>query len=467
MTKQAARLWYAAGMDKQAMHALVRFGFGAGPSTTLDGEPRAWLRGQLRGPDPGLAAGVFAELPTGQAALDVTRQDAIRRRAFLAEKKGAADAPLAGFKPMARQLYADDAAAQLAFAATTAAPFRERLVWFWANHFSVSILQGDTAALVGPFLREAIRPHVTGRFADLVLAVERHPAMLFYLDNQTSIGPASRAGQRTGRGLNENLGRECMELHTVGLEAGYSQADVTNMAKLLTGWSAATTMEGGGDEVTGFKFRPFAHEPGPQRVMGQDFPEGEAGGIAALRYLATYPTAYRRIARQLATHFLSDDPSSEAVAGIAQALARSGGQLTAAYEVLIDLGMAAPPLGKVKTPFDYTVSLLRAAPTAAMAEPQRLLGLLAQLGQPLWAAPLPNGWPDQATAWADPDLLLARVDAGFTYAGDVARQAAAPAVAEAALGPFQSAATRSAIAAAGSPREALAMLFSSPEFLRR
>ncbi len=449
------------------MHALVRFGYGGGPQTPPPADARAWLHQQITGPDPALAAGAFASLPTGQAALDVLREDAmLRRQALAAQAAGQVPPAKPAFKERTHQLYVDDALAQIDFAATTDAPFRERLVWFWANHFSISILQGNTAPLVGPFIREAIRPHVSGHFADMVLAVERHPAMLLYLDNQQSIGPNSRAGQRSGKGLNENLGRECMELHTVGLEAGYSQTDVTNMAKLLTGWSVATTAEGGGDELTGYKFRPNAHEPGPQIVMGQHFPDGEEGGIAALRFLATYPTAYHRIATGLATHFIADNPPPQAVAALTQSLARSGGHLPSAYATLIELGLRAPKLAKVKTPFDYTISLLRAAPPPAPPKPGAVLYMLAQLGQPLWAAPLPNGWPDNAGSWADPDLMLGRVDAAYSYAGLLAG-AEPDAIAATALGELRKPATFQAMAQAGSPREALAMLFTSPEFLRR
>ncbi len=453
-------------MEADAVHAQLRFGFGAGPGGAVQGDPRIWLKAQIEGPDPGLASGVFAELPTGQAALDVQREDAILRKQQLQAKAAGLPQPSSPFKSMSHQLYVDDAVAQLNFAAFTPAPFRERLVWFWANHFSVSILQGNTAALVGPFIREAIRPNVTGHFADLVLAVERHPAMLCYLDNQQSVGPGSPAGLKSHKGLDENLGRECMELHTVGLEAGYSQGDVTNMAKLLTGWSVATTQEGGGDDMTGFKFRQKAHEPGPQTIMGHECPDGEAGGIAALRFLATYPTAYRRVATQLATHFIGDTPPPGAVEALYQTLSRSEGHLGTAYAQLIELGMAAPPLAKLKTPFDYAVSLLRAAPPQTAPKPEATLNMLAQLGQPVWSAPLPNGWPDTAANWADPDLVLGRVDAAYTYAG-FAGGADPQMIATGALGPMRSQAMIQAMQQAGSPREALALLFSSPEFQRR
>jgi uncharacterized protein (DUF1800 family) len=302
----------------------------------------------------------------------------------------------------------------------------------------------------------------------MVLAVERHPAMLRYLANDTSIGPDSKAGLKTGRGLNENLGRECMELHTVGLEAGYTQTDVTNMAKILTGWSVAGT-QGGGD-ATGFKYRPFTHEPGAQAVMGQSFDGGEQAGIDALTFLSQYPTTYRLLARKLVTHFVADTPPDAAVERIAAALLETGGDLAAASAALVDLPAAWVPLTKLKTPMEYVVSALRAAPPPPGPQPVNYPGVLNRLGQPLWGAPLPNGWSDQAADWDGSGAVMSRVDWAYTYAarfdnGDMGVQPAD--MAHAALGPLLRPATASAIASAGSRREAVTLLFASPEFQRR
>ena len=220
----------------------------------------------------------------------------------------------------------------------------------------------------------------------MVLAVERHPAMLRYLDNDASIGPNSLAGLRTGRGLNENLGRECMELHTVGLAAGYSQADVTAMADILTGWSIAPSDKG--SDATGFLFRPFAHEPGPQTVMGQSFDGGEQAGIDALTFLSTYPTTYDLLAQKLAIHFVADNPPASAVARLSSVLRDSRGDLGATSAALVDLPEAWQPGQKFKTPFEYVVSTLRAAPPPPDQPAPDPLGVLNQLGQPVWGAPL-------------------------------------------------------------------------------
>jgi uncharacterized protein (DUF1800 family) len=448
-------------MDNASAQALIRFGLGAGPNDQVSGDPRGALKAQLQGPDPGEAAGAFAGLPTGRQAVDTRRADQVALQALL--KQGV---PVKGnFKPAG--LDKQDVAAQMGWAVTTPASFRERLVWFWFNHFTVSKFQGETAYLIGPMIREAIRPHVNGNFTDMVLAVERHPAMLLYLMNAESIGPDSPVGLKTGKGLNENLGRECMELHTVGLAAGYTQTDVTNMAKILTGWSAAGTA--GGGDATGFKYRPFFHEPGPQTVMGQTYDGGEQAGIDALTFLSRYPTTYQLLAAKLVTHFVADDPPPDAVAQIANVLRETGGDLGAASAALVDLPQAWTPLTKLKTPFEYVLSAVRAAPPPG-PPPILYNEIMLQLGQPLWGAPLPNGWPDQAAVWSGSDAIIARINWAYTYAarfdnGDTGVQPSD--IAGVALGPLLRTETATAIASAGSRREAITMLFASPEFERR
>jgi len=449
-------------MDKASAQALIRFGLGAGPDDQPVEDPRGALKAQLRGPDPGQAAGAFDNLPSGRAGVDALLADRVARQAVL--KQGL---PLPGhFVPAG--IDKPDIAAQMGWAVTTSSGFRERLVWFWTNHFTVSKFQGDTSYLIGPMIREAIRPHVNGNFTDMVLAVERHPAMLMYLMNQQSVGPQSKAGLQRHVGLNENLGRECMELHTVGLAAGYSQADVTNMAKILTGWSTAGTAEGG--DANGFKYRPMIHEPGPQTVMGHAYDGGEQAGIDALTFLSRYPSTYKLLAEKLVTHFVADRPPAEAVAKIALVLRDTGGDLMAASAALVDLPAAWVPLTKLKTPLDFVVSAVRAAPPDPAGPPVNYAGITGQLGQPLWGAPLPNGWPDQAAVWAGAEAMIARVNWAYTYAArfDKGSQSTEPSrMAAAALGPFLRPETESALAVAGSRREAVTMLLAAPEFARR
>jgi uncharacterized protein (DUF1800 family) len=426
-------------MDPAVAHALVRFGLGRRGAEPAPGDPRAWLAVQLDGAD----APHLADPPTTAAGLVALREDRDNR-------------PQPGHSRSAA-LFRRDAAAQLGNALLTATPFRERLVWFWTNHFTVSLRRRQCAALLGPFVQEAIRPHVTGRFADMLLAVMRHPAMLLYLDNARSVGPGSPVGLRTGRGLNENLARECLELHTVTPAAGYTQADVTAVARVLTGWSIDLE-----SDPPGFRFRPFTHEPGEQVVMGRRFPPGEAGGVAALRFLAAHPRTCRSLATKLARHFVADDPPEDCVAGVAAALAGSNGDLGAATLALVKFDAAWQPQTKLRAPLDYVVAVLRALDDV----PSGLTAALAQLGQPLWAAPQPNGWPDRAPDWAGPEALLRRIDWAYGVAGSAG--AIDPAeLAEASLGPLLRPDTLAAMQRAGSRRDALTLLFTSPEFQRR
>ncbi|MDE2581235.1 MAG: DUF1800 domain-containing protein [Rhodospirillales bacterium] len=429
-------------MDTHAVQAFVRFGLGRRGAEPAPANPRAWLLDQLRRtaavPD---AAG---QQPTTAAALDALRAD---RR----------DRPKPGHA-RTRALFLRDSHLFLSHALTTSLPFRERLTWFWANHFTVSLRQGPVAGLVGPFIAEAIRPHVTGRFGAMLLAVMRHPAMLLYLNNAGSIGPDSPAGRRTGRGLNENLARESLELHTVGRAAGFTQADVTAYARILTGWSIDLRAD-----PPGFRFRPFAHEPGWQTLMGQRIPPGEAGGIAALDFLANHPATHQHLARALVRHFVADVPPAADVAHVAGVLRATGGDLGAAATAIIALQGAWRPETKLRTPLELLVASLRALDVRDAPPPA--LYALRLLGQPLWAAPQPNGWGDRAADWAAPEAMLRRVDLAYALAGREPRPAEA--VAAAALGPRLRPATRTGLAHAGSRREALALLLSSPEFQRR
>jgi uncharacterized protein (DUF1800 family) len=430
-------------MDQRIAVALLRFGLGYRAGDPLPTDPDAWLAAQLDGADPALvrpAAG-------SAEALAALRADRMARR------QGADARAVPG-------LFRAEAAAAAATLCDTPAPFRERLVWFWANHFTVSLRRPPLRALAFAYVAEAIRPHVTGRFADMLLAVARHPAMLVYLDNAASIGPNSPAGQRTRRGLNENFARECLELHTIGRDAGYTQADVTAFAALLTGWG----LDEDGPQP-GFMFFPQRHEPGAQTVMGHTWPPGEAGGVAALRWLGTHPATYRRIAFALTRHFIADAPPADAVQRIAGVLHDSGGDLRAAARAVLRLPAAWRPMTKLRTPFDYAVAVLRAlgAPEGAGVD---LMGVTTRLGQPWLTAPLPDGWPDTAADWADGELLLRRADWAVAIAGR-AGGLEPMAVAEGTLGPLLGPATAQAVQHAGSRREALALLLASPEFQRR
>jgi uncharacterized protein (DUF1800 family) len=429
-------------MNSQAAQAFARFGLGRRGEEPTPADPSAWLLGQLRQPDP---ARISPE-PTAAEGLAALRFD---RR----------DKPPPG-ESHALALFRAQAAAELDNALITTAPFRERLVWFWTNHFTISIRRGICAPLAAAFVEEAIRPYVTGRFSDMVLAVMRHPAMLIYLDNTDSISPDSPVGMRSHRGLNENLARECMELHTVSPAAGYTQADVTALARVLTGWSVEMNAD-----PLGFRFKPAAHEIATQTVMGRRFDPDQDGGIAALSFLADHPSTHRFLATKLTRHFVADDPPPADVRRIESILRDTRGDLQAAAAGLVSIDAAWVPGTKLRTPLDFVVAGMRALDLPANERPNPQ-NSIAILGQPLWTAPAPNGWPDQAADWVTPEAMLRRIDWAYGFAGHIGTRDPTT-IAEASLGPFMRPATVEALKHAGSRRDAMTMLLTSPEFQRR
>ena len=432
-------------MDMDAAIAQTRYGLGPRLGIGAPADPRRWLHDQLIAPDPTPTAGK----PTTADGLRLGYEQ--QQAAQMAKD---ADASKSGVpkdarppNPVAKQLHAE-VQDLLGNALVTPAPFRERLVWFWANHFTIAARDRPTSATAGAYIREAIRPRVTGRFQDMLLAVMRHPAMLAYLDQGSSAGPNSEGGMRRHLGLNENLARECLELHTVTPASGYTQADVIAFAKVLTGWSFEWRQE-----PVGFLFRPRIHEPGEQTVMRRAWPDGEAGGVALLIWLANHPSTYRHLAEKLVRHFVADDPRPAQVGVIEAVLSDTRGDLGAASAALIDMPEAWTPLAKVRSPQDYVVACLRGLGLQADSVPN-LGGMVASLGQGIFQAPFPIGWPDRAADWAAPEALLQRVDFAYGVAGRV------PLIepvghAHALMGPLLGADTLAAMKSAGSrPRRA-------------
>src|SRR5687767_14441025 len=307
-------------LTKDAAIAANRFGLGARPgdARSIGADAKAWLEAQLERPTSSTApatpasARVLAEVRD----LRVARQVAAQARANLVRPPSSdAPAPAPGideqaireFGTFVREHYVAQTTERHRLAIATDAPFVERLVHFWSNHFAVSADKQPLAAIAGLYEQEAIRPHVTGNFYDLLLAAERHPAMILYLDNQASMGPSSTAAtivrRNRGRelGLNENLAREILELHTLGVDGGYSQADVTEFAEVLTGWSIGGTLgEGGGRALARFggdpcrpgefHFRELMHEPGDKTILDKRYRErGADEGEEVLRMLAQHP----------------------------------------------------------------------------------------------------------------------------------------------------------------------------------
>jgi uncharacterized protein (DUF1800 family) len=428
-------------MVSNALHAEIRFGLGRRGAQPLPVDPRGWLAGQLDGPDPAMVR----PWHSSAEGLRALRLDQVTKN---------------GKGENVRPVIAADAATAIDVLLTTDTPFRERLVWFWANHFTVSLRRGQVIPVAHAYLREAIRPHVTGRFGDMLAAVMHHPAMLMYLDNAQSVGPTSNAGKRARRGLNENLARECLELHTVTPASGYTQTDVTEFAKVLTGWSVRFD-----EEPPGYVFRVNAHELGSKAVMGQVYAGGEAEGMRALAWLAAQPTTYRNLATKLVRHFVADVPPPAAVARVERVLSATKGDLKAAALEVIAVPEGWTPLTKLRQPMDYVVGVLRALDLPAAKRPD-LRGVFGQLGQPYMSAPLPNGWSDLAVDWAAPEAMLRRIDWAYSIAGR-AGDADAAAIADASLGEFLPAETMAAIRRAGDRREALTLLLAAPEFQRR
>ncbi len=463
-----------------ATAAVNRFGLGAMPGELAQADdPRRWLHAQLQA-KPDLAP--FAGLPD---SLDIMQREAEyrlqRRRARAADASAEpATAPMIADierTPLQQAIRRDaiaDIGVRYRVAATTSTPFVERLVRFWSNHFAISIDKNSARLLAAPMEREAIRPHVTGHFADLLLAVETHPGMLLYLDNAASVGDDSMLARRVERrdakrrlGLNENLAREILELHTLGVDGGYAQQDVVELARAITGWGTPLRRDAQNGATSAFVFRPGAHEPGARSVLGKRYAEGgEAQGRAILRDLAVHPATARHLSLKLARHFVSDTPPLALVERMSAAFLRSSGSLPALYRAMIDDDAAwSADARKFKTPDDFVVSAMRAGAIALDRQPRALTRLLQGLGQPTFTPRSPAGFPDTAADWASGDALRKRLQAAAALAGQVsvARKpvelAADVLGAEAVQGPFAELLRR-----AGSPQEGFALLFSSPAF---
>lgn len=444
-------------LPPSAAIATNRFGLGARPGEMAQAaaDPHGWVLAQITGAVPPIPPALAAVPPSA---------DGLRTLYAARDKKADPEAYAAKVKQIgetARQTLAARAAAAI----DSTQPVRERLVHFWSNHFTVStarpILHGSTVA----YENEAIRPHATGRFRDLLLAVARHPVMLLYLDNAQSIGPDSPAGKRPDRGLNENLGREMLELHTLGVDGGYTQDDVRALARILTGWSVG---RGGDEPDAGFLYRPKAHDPGPKTLLGQTFDGGEEEGVAALSLLAAHPATARHIAGRLCQHFIADTPPPAAVDALTRRYLESDGDIAAVMAALVAREEAwRPALLKLKTPDELVVSTARAIAAPLDKDPMAPLRSLGVLGQVPFSAPSPAGWPDTAAAWTGPEAMMLRLNWAVAVGQKLGGRAAPMAVLETALGPMASARLRDAMSQAPGAADALALLIAAPEFQRR
>jgi uncharacterized protein (DUF1800 family) len=461
--------------------AVLRFGLGARPGdlNTAKPDPRGWLRAQIRGALPLAVATPLT--PSNQifAAVLAARQERQEMK-----REAATDAPASADAKAANNIlreayqphYHAQVLARAQSAVLTARPFAERLVHFWSNHFAVSADKGAIFGLAGTLENEAIRPHVNGRFVDLLSAVEQHPAMIAFLDNQFSVGAGSPAARFAGGtaakrrfGINENLAREILELHTLGVDGGYTQTDVTSFAQIITGWSIG----GGkgrlaGGETGRFYFRDNLHEPGAKTFLGKRYAqEGQPQGEAVLGDLARHPNTARFIATKLVRHFIADDPPPAAVQRLTHAYLKSGGDLPQVYAALIESPEAwEPQARKYKTPEDFVFSSLRAL-NLVPQKPEEVIHTFDLLGQRQYTPGSPAGWPDTAKSWDGSDALMHRVLWASRVAGRSDAGIDPLEVAASSLGASVRPETLAALRRATSGNQGLALLLMSPEFQRR
>ncbi|OYY91066.1 MAG: hypothetical protein B7Y45_05100 [Sphingomonas sp. 28-66-16] len=493
--------------------ALNRFGLGARPDEPLPANPRKWLHAQLdrfeprppaiaalpsraviagqladylagprpMGPPSGVRAPAAAMTQTPQAMAEGAMSDAATKPAGDGNEPEAIQRTRQFLRRQGRDNYVGAVGARVDAALGTSSPFVERMVHFWANHFAVSADKLTVIGLSGLLEFEAIRPHVLGSFSQMLNAVERHPAMLLYLDQAQSVGPNSVVGSRVAArgkrkvGINENLAREILELHTLGVRTGYDQADVTEFARAMTGWTVVGITRGPLARFAGIEGAPgdfgFAeplHEPGARTIMGKRYDKpGERQAQAVLDDLAAHPATAEHLATKLCRHFAGDTPPPAMVARVKAAFVASRGDLPTVYRALIDspeLWVDTPT--KFKSPWEWTISSLRATGARDVPAPQAT-GLLNQLGQAVWRPGSPAGWDDLTATWAGPDAVVRRVEVAERLAQRAGGGLDARALAPKLFPDAVSAPTAQALTNAESPGQALALLLVAPESMRR
>jgi uncharacterized protein (DUF1800 family) len=472
----------------QAEIAVLRFGLGAKPGdlAAATAEPRAWLMSQIKGPVPLAVNSPLAPSDQIFAALTEARDERQKMKQSSATESPDAKVAFNAIREAYQPHYRAQVLARAQSAALTTRPFAERLVHFWSNHFAVSADKGVVYGLAGSLENEAIRPHVTGRFVDLLTAVEQHPAMIAFLDNQYSVGADSTAARFASRfasrsdsvdtgkpkrqfGINENLAREILELHTLGVNGGYNQADVTSFAQIITGWSIG----GGKGRLAGgvqgrFYFRDNLHEPGPKVFLGKTYTEqGQRQGETVLADLARRPETANFIATKLVRHFIADDPPPAAVDRVARAFLKSGGDLPQVYAALIESPESWDSNArKFKTPEDFVFSTFRAL-NVSPTQPEEVIRSFDLLGQRQYTPGSPAGWPDTSKSWDGSDALMHRVlwasRVGAKYESGVEPTD----LAAASLGAYARPETLTALRRAATSSQAVALLLMSPEFQRR
>ena len=472
----------------EAVFALHRFGMGPRPGSiaAIEADPRGALIAELDRPRaseiaaadlPGSAKAYRAVTDANakrQAKARVAKKEQDAKRPQVAEAASMTEESAQGMEMAnkvaaeavpdpGRQFYLEEARLRIAAALGAKIGFAERLVWFWSNHFCISA--NKIRSMSGAYEREAIRPHVLGRFTDLLLAAEGHPAMLFYLDQTISMGANSTAGINRTRGLNENLAREILELHTLGVRTGYTQDDVIAFANVLTGWTLVPpgdNPEHGGE----FTFNPRLHEPGAQKVLGKPYDdETVEQGRAVLRDLAANPATATHVATKMARYFIADTPAPVTVERMAKAFLDTGGDLKEVARTMVSSPEAwSGPPTKLKRPGEWVVGMVRATGLTE-ADPKRFTDGQALLGEPLWRPPSPKGFPDDEASWIDG--MGRRLDVANNFAERISGRVDPQEVIESVFGDAVSPDVKQAVGRAESRQQALVLLFMSAEFQRR
>ena len=460
-----------------ALHLHNRLGYGARPGDiekmkAIGAGP--WIAAQLEPASIAQPADLVASLdamPVLQERHAPTLETYARRQAdalspaLTESQRAAAQAELTA---LVQRVQGQARQARLMRAATSNRQLEEVLVEFWFNHFNVFAGKETVRVTAGFYEAEAIRPHVLGRFRDLLGATARHPAMLNYLDNWQSVasgfalprGTPLPPGFVMPRGPNENYARELLELHTLGVDGGYTQADVSELARVFTGWSFDRRNPGPTDA---FRFYAARHDSGPKRLLGTQVPgSGQQQGEWALDLLARHPATARHISRKLAASFVSDEPPPALVERLAARYSQTDGDLREVMRTLIFSPEFLDPSmrgAKFKTPYQYTVSAVRAC-AMPLGDPRQLAGAVARMGMPIFLCPTPDGWRDSREAWLNPEGLRQRAEFGIRLGGQTG--AALTDTLSASL----SAGAQSVMAGLP-PKERVSMALASPDFMRR
>lgn len=444
-------------MDRRTVAAL-RFGYGFHPGQEAPDGARDLLA-QLKRPPVDISgpprAARMAMVATHTAARRAAQKDATKKPMVTEATKAL------------RRRASADAMIKLYAAVNSPRGFQERLAWFWADHFTVAAKQARMMAIMPLFEVEAIRPHLAGNFTDMLIAAATHPVMLVYLDQMSSIGPDSIVGKRRDRGLNENLAREVIELHTLGVGGPYTQADVRGLAELMTGMSVDR-------DTGGFTYRRNIAQPGPKTVMGRTYGRlitDMADVRAALTHLAEHPATAAHMARKIAVHFCADDPPKRLVGKLERAWRDGGGDLPRVYRALLEADEAWETFGeKARQPFDWLAASLRAFGVTGQPdekEARYLTHALSLLNQPVGRAPGPDGWPEEARDWITPQGLTVRLDVASRLARRHGRGVDPRRFVRTALGDAARAPTLFAAENAAEAWEGIALTLASPEFNRR